>query len=171
VDSQTNGFKCSCCGLYHEELPFSYGSDAPIYWYGIPEKEREARAQLTSDLCVMDDQHYFIRGCLELPILDGKGRLFDWNVWVSLSKQSFEKVIETWDAVGREHNDPMFGWLSTRLPYEPDTINLKTMVHIRSVGTRPYIELEPTDHPLALEQKLGLTIKRVQEIAEMILHG
>lgn len=65
----------------------------------------------------------------------------------------------------------MFGWLATRLPYEPDTINLKTMVYIRRVGIRPYIELEPTDHPLAVEQRRGITIGRVQEIAEMILHG
>jgi hypothetical protein len=44
------------------------------------------------------------------------------------------------------------------------------MVHIRKVGIRPYIELEPNEHPLALEQKNGISIKRVQEIAEHLLH-
>jgi hypothetical protein len=34
------------------------------------------------------------------------------------------------------------------------------------VGTRPHIELEPTDHPLAVEQRRGITVARVIEIAE-----
>ncbi len=33
------------------------------------------------------------------------------------------------------------------------------------------IELEPTDHPLAVEQRVGITLARVQEIAETLLHG
>jgi len=32
------------------------------------------------------------------------------------------------------------------------------------------IELEQTDHPLALEQRHGITVQRVQEIAEQVLH-
>jgi hypothetical protein len=44
------------------------------------------------------------------------------------------------------------------------------MVHTRAVGVRPYIQLEPTDHPLAVEQRTGITLARVQEIAEMVLH-
>jgi hypothetical protein len=57
------------------------------------------------------------------------------------------------------------------LPGYPDTVNLKTMVHSREVGRRPFIELEPTDHPLAVEQRQGITWARVQEIAELVLHG
>ena len=41
----------------------------------------------------------------------------------------------------------------------------------RPVGQCPWVELEPTDHPLALEQREGITLARVQEIAEKILHG
>lgn len=32
----------------------------------------------------------------------------------------------------------------------------------------PYVELEPTDHPLAIEQRNGITLDRVKEIEEMI---
>jgi hypothetical protein len=66
---------------------------------------------------------------------------------------------------GREQElEPMFGWLSTSIPCYPETINLKTMVHTRSVGVRPYIELEPTEHqhPLAIEQREGIAIERVK---------
>jgi hypothetical protein len=67
---------------------------------------------------------------------------------------------------------PMFGWLSTELPiYQPSTLNLKTVVHMQPVGLRPLVELEPTEHPLAVEQREGISIGRVQEFAERILHG
>ncbi len=46
----------------------------------------------------MDDEHYFIRGCLELPIIDYHEN-FIWTVWVSLSKESYDEVLEK---VGRE---------------------------------------------------------------------
>jgi hypothetical protein len=59
----------------------------------------------------------------------------------------------------------MFGWLSTDLPCYPDTVNLKTMVHPRPDEIRPIIELEPTDHSLAVESRDGVTIERVREIA------
>ena len=72
---------------------------------------------------------------------------------------------------GRENEAPYFGWLSTELPlYGTSTITLKTNVHTRPVGLRPNIELEPTGHPLAAEQRNGITRERVREIAEQLLH-
>jgi hypothetical protein len=73
---------------------------------------------------------------------------------------------------GREAEPPMFGWLMAALPtYEPSTLSLKTMVHTRPLGLRPLVELEPTDHPLAVEQREGITLARVQQIAEQLLHA
>jgi len=43
-------------------------------------------------------------------------------------------------------------------------------VHTQPVGVRPVVELEPTDHPLAVEQRTGITVARVQEFAEQLLH-
>jgi hypothetical protein len=42
-------------------------------------------------------------------------------------------------------------------------------VHLRSGGRRPAIELEPTDHPLAIEQREGISIARVEEIAAQLM--
>jgi hypothetical protein len=43
-------------------------------------------------------------------------------------------------------------------------------VHTRPVGERPFVELEPTEHPLAVEQRTGITLDRVREIAATVLH-
>ena len=75
-----------------------------------------------------------------------------------------------WEVEGRENEPPYFGWLSTALPLYPETLHLKTNVHTRPLGQRPFVELEPTGHPLAVEQREGITMARVQEIAEVLLH-
>jgi hypothetical protein len=50
----------------------------------------------------------------------------------------------------------------------PETLGLKTFVRQRGIGVRPYIELEPTDHPLAVEQREGITKERLGEIAAKV---
>jgi hypothetical protein len=139
-------------------------------WLTIPEAERETRAVLSSDLGLIDEQHGFIAGNLEIPVI-GSGHAFSWDVWVSLSPANFKRAYQLWEQVARESEPPYFGWLSTSLPSYPETLRFKTMVHTREVGRRPRIELQPTDHPLAVEQRHGITWERVQEIAEQVLHG
>lgn len=163
-------WRCRCCGETHAELPMHYGAPAPAVWFTIPEEEREARALLSSDMCLIDEQHGFIVGNVEIPVLD-RDDTFSWDVWVSLSLPNFKRAYELWNQPGREAEPAYFGWLSTHLPGYPETLHLKTRVHTREVGRRPRIELEPTDHPLAVEQREGMTLSRVQEIAELVLHA
>ena len=167
---EARGYHCRSCGEVHAELPMHYGAPAPVLWYTIPEKQRKKRCLLSSDQCVIDDEHFFIVGNLEIPVA-GMDKRFSWNVWVSLSRESFERACELWDTPGRESESPYFGWLSTSLPGYPETLNLKARVHTREAGRRPFIELEPTDHPLAIEQRQGITLEQVQEIAELVRHG
>ena len=163
------GFICHTCGGHHAKLPMSFGTDAPAPYYVVAPEERDSRCELTSDLCVIDGEHFFLRGCLEIPVVDETGP-FVWGVWCSLSKESFKRVIEMWEVEGRENDPPRFGWLCTSLPLYPETLHLKTHVHTRPLGERPFVELEQTDHPLAVEQRQGITMARVQEIASALLH-
>jgi hypothetical protein len=154
----------------HPGLPLSYSADAPAYWFGIPASERDRRSILGEEQGVIDGEQFFIRARLCLPVLDGDDA-FEWGVWVSLSEANFQKMSAFWERRGRENEPPMFGWLSTLLPYSPPTMNLKTTVYMRPVGERPVVMLEPTTHPLSIEQQHGITMRRVQEIAETILHS
>ena len=163
------GYVCVTCGQRHDGPPMSFGFDAPLLYESITADERDTRCGLTPDLCVVDGKHFFVRGCLEIPVLDGPGP-FGWGVWCSLSKENFERTKMMWGSECRVNESPYFGWLSNRLPFYPDTLNLKTHVHSRVVGQRPFIELEPTNHPLAFEQRLGISMARVQEIATAMLH-
>ncbi|MFE3286272.1 DUF2199 domain-containing protein, partial [Streptomyces sp. NPDC059233] len=122
--------------------------------------------------------HRFTRGGVLLLVRDGlvearsPDEVFSWGVWVSLSRENFSRAADLWDRPGREAEDPYFGWLTTDLTvYPTTTLNLKTNVHTRPVGERPFVELEPTDHPLAVEQRTGITLDRVREIAATVLHA
>jgi hypothetical protein len=154
----------------HEGPALCFGPWAPVLYETIPGEQRAARAELTDDVCAIDNEHFFIRGNLNLPII-GNSEHFSWLVWVSLSRQNMQRMLETWGRPGREAVPPYFGWLSTSLPGYPDTVNLKTNVHTCPVGIRPLIELEPTDHPLAREQREGITWERVLEINSLAEHG
>jgi hypothetical protein len=169
TDQNQQGFTCRVCGQFHPELPMDFGADAPAAYYGVPESERQERCELTSDACMIDGEHFFIRGRLEIPVVDGP-RPFVWGVWTSLSKQNFKRTAELWETPGREKEPPYFGWLCTELPLYSSTLHLKTNVQTRPVGQRPLVELEPTDHPLAVEQRTGITMERVLEIVEAVLH-
>ncbi len=111
---------------------------------------------LSTDVCLIDKQHGFIVGNLEISII-GSSEQFSCDVWVSLSLPNFERVLQLWDQAGRESEPPYFGWLSTSLSAYPDTLHLKTTVQTGGFGRRPRVDLEPTDHSLAIEQRNGIT--------------
>ena len=155
-------FQCACCGKWHEGVP-GFAAAAPLFFYYIPEAERPTRCKLTSDTCIIDDEHFFIRGCIEIPV-EGTDEPFIWGAWVSLSRENFAEYTSRGDDADREQLGPYFGWLSASFIGYPDAENLKTRVRPREAGVRPLIELEPTDHPLAIEQRKGITAERVGEI-------
>lgn len=162
------GYTCGSCGEWHDELPLAYGTDAPDYW--SPQLEDDERSELGEEQCVLAGEHFFVRGRIAIPLLD-HDEDFEWGVWVSLSEESFKRMSELWSTPGREREPSYFGWLSTELPvYTPATLNLKTRVHTEPVGVRPLVELEPTDHPLAVQQRTGITLADVQCFAELLLH-
>lgn len=161
-------FTCSRCGATHE-VPMSFAFEAPVYWDEIPEDERSRRAVLDEELCAIDGRHFFIKGRICIPVHESIDP-FEWVVWISVSEVSFQRVVAAWEQPGREAEQPYFGWLSSEIPIYPSTLNLKTNVHTRPVGERPTIVLEPTDHPLAREQRIGISLARVHEIAETLLH-
>ena len=161
-------FKCASCGEWHEGMP-GFGASAPLYYYIIPQAERSARSELTTDTCIVDGEHFFVRGCIEIPV-HGVNEPFVWGAWVSLSPRNFHQFVRLLDRKDRSKYGPYFGWLSAHFKVYPDAENLKTNIHLRDDRIRPFIELEPTNHPLAVEQREGITVDRVAEIYAAYMH-
>jgi hypothetical protein len=113
---------------------------------------------LTSDLCVIAGEDFFIRCRIVLPIRGLAGQSFSYGVWSSVSKDNFRDYFSTFQTNDQRQLGPWFGWLSNRLPHYPDTLKLKCKVLPQDGDSRPVLELEITDHPLSAAQHEGLTL-------------
>lgn len=161
-------FRCTTCDQIHTGMP-TFGAAAPVSYYEIPTADREKRCYIGKNDCVIDGKWFFVRGCIEIPV-HGQDDDFVWGVWVSLSEENYWIWNDSLADRKRSHLGPFFGWLNAWLRPYPDTLNLKTMVHLRDRGTRPYVELEKTDHPLFREQQNGISVQRVAEIYSVMMH-
>jgi len=161
-------WRCSNCAKEHKGLPLDFVYAEPASYHGLGPEEK-ASAFLNADFCSIEAHGwYFVRGLIELPIIGMRER-FRWGVWSSLSKNNFDYTVAHWDDPNVESSPPMFGWLNSSIEHYPDTLNLKLSVHLKR-DTRPFFEVEPTDHPLALEQQQGISLERIQAIAARVLH-
>jgi hypothetical protein len=161
---------CACCGTDIGDAPRGWTRPAPDYW-GSEHAGQESF--LDEELCFIDapnlgEQHFFIRGNIEIPVHGEGQEPLVYTVWASLSPVNFRRAVERWSDADRADDEPFFGWLSTSLPGYPETLSLRTMVHTRVPGLRPLIELEPTEHPLAVEQRDGVPLHRVGEVAQLV---
>lgn len=141
-----------------------------MYYDQLSDEEKQNSASLTGDTCKIthsEGTDYFARVVLEIPI-HGVEEPFTWGMWVSLSKQSFDRYTSSWG--DHDQTDSYFGWLSNRLPHYPNTINLKTNARPRNGGLRPLLELLDAEHPLVVDLRQGLTIQQAQQIAESAMH-
>lgn len=147
-------YLCSSCGKTHDGLP-DLAFERPTIVGGVPEEDRAERVRLDGNLCIVDGEYDFIRGVIEIPIF-GAAETFGIGAWVSQKSENFWTYVEHFDSADI---GPFFGWLSNEIGFgDEPTLNLKTMAHFRGNRLRPAIELEPTDHPLALAQREGITL-------------
>lgn len=161
-------YKCSCCGQEYKEVPLCFGSDYPDYYFSISPDERGKRIELKESLCVVDEEHFFHRCRLTIPITDYKED-FIWNVWTSISKENFIKRNDLWTNPDRIKEPPYFGWLQTRIPTYGECINIKTIAYEQPTGLIPSLEIVEEDHPLYLDQKNGITLKKAFLIVDEIM--
>jgi hypothetical protein len=162
-------YQCTRCEKVHEGLP-AMTFDAPYYYYLLTEAERAARAVLTDDFCVVDGEDYFVRTVLEIPILGYADRLH-WGVWSSLSRDNFGRYRDAFDDHDQSKLEPIFSWLASSLPDYPETLNIRSRIVPCDGRMRPQVELAPDEsHPLALDQRNGISLERAIELVSPLLH-
>jgi hypothetical protein len=168
-------WKCGSCEEWHTGPCLDFGYPSPYYWRKEYEEashraallpswsENRGKTFLDSDFCAIDNDDFFVRGLIQLPII-GTTQMFCWGVWGSLSRQNFEVLLKTREDTKRTELPTMFSWLSTQIPEYPDTLNLTMHAHVQNPGRRPLFELEPCDHLLPQEYHHGISPERVKEI-------
>jgi hypothetical protein len=142
----TETWRCATCGKSHVGVPMSFAAEFPDMYANMKREQRDTRALIGSDQCVIDQQWFFLRGCLEVPIL-GSEEPFVWGLWAWFKEVVYDEVTDFWTLEGREKlHGPYKGRLANALTVYPETHNLKTEISLQAVGTRPLFRIEETDH-------------------------
>lgn len=170
---KTFEFSCSACGQTHSGSP-SFAYAQPAHYFTIPEHERNARVCSDADTCVIDDEVFFIRTILEIPIIGADGP-FTWGIWVSQSRESFERYLTTYHQ--DQSGDRSFGWLTVTIPGYVDSsgvsewASLPCDVEWANTGQRPTLHLHDGDHQLIADQRNGISWQRAIELSRLTMHG
>lgn len=163
---------CRTCGEIHEKLPVSFAADFPDNYANLVPEQRDVQASFTSDQCVIGQKEFFLRGCLELPIL-GKNGVFVWGVWASMWEQDFDEIQDSWTENGRENRrGPYKGRLANALTktYDFQVANLPVTIRVRPAGERSLFLMDEPENPLAVAQRDGITLEEVERLAARLLH-
>lgn len=164
------GYQCSSCGQWHDERPTSFKFPLPDVVAALAADERRRRVESGSDQCVLDDEHFFILGNLDLRVL-GTDEVIRWTTWSTLSRTNFDRASELWTTDGRESEPPLSGWLSNALPGIESTVNIPVLVHTNPVGERPHLEVVADAHPLGAWQRGGIGPQRADALIHAALFG
>lgn len=164
---------CPTCGEQHRGL-FDLAARHPVQWPHGEDYEPNAALRLdgdflSEDFCVLRGEHFFVRSLLFLPII-GSDESFAFGVWGSLAREKFRIYVDTFDSGVQGHLGPWFSWFSNELRSYGDTVNLKVQMRPRNGRQRPYLELMSDDHPLAQDQRNGITFDRVLDLYALYDH-
>lgn len=163
-------YHCNTCGAIHPERPTCFAAEMPVVVSQMSPSDRERRVELSSDQCILDDEHFFVLGTLDLPVR-GSDEVIRWIVWSTLSRPSFERSSELWSVEGRESEPPYFGWLSNQIPGFPDSLNIKLRVHTEPLGLRPRLEVLDEEHPLWDAQHNGVSSDQADDLIHVALYN
>ena len=163
-------YTCPSCGVQHEERPTCFIAELPAAVAELTDEERESRVERSPEQCILDGRHFFILANLDVPFPGPEGFL-RWTVWGTLSEDEFHRAGELWESPGRENEPPYFSWLSNQIPGYPASVNIKSLIRTQEVGVRPLIEVIEEGHPLARDQKEGVSLARAEALIHSALHA
>jgi hypothetical protein len=162
---------CHVCGQSHEGDPMSFAADFPDMYANMKEEERKTRAVISSDQCIIDGEWFFLRGCIEIPILESRD-VFVWGLWAVVKQEDFDEIDGCWEELGREaRHGPFNGRLANSVSAYPEALNVKLRVLLQQVGTRPLFIEEEGENPIGLAQRSGISKRQAAELVSVLLHG
>jgi hypothetical protein len=160
-------FVCSLCGQHHDERLLDIRLGLPHVIHALDPDERTRRAWLADDFAVLDDERFFVRGLLALPI-PGIDDRFAYGTWVEVSMPDFRELMRRW------HDEEQFGPVECTVanelePYR-NTLDLRATLRATAPDELPAVELADAAHELVGAQQRGISVRRSDELAATVLH-
>jgi hypothetical protein len=167
------GFACSC-GETHVGL-FPLQMLAPVGWPGSTTAESDEALRMEGDFlsycyCVREGKYFSVRVRLPLPLEGTREWAFMFTAWVALDRPDFEGYVAARKANTLTQNARAPARLVNRLSTYDDTFRLMGSAYQQNDGGLPYFLTDPqqqdgrNNHPLAIDQRRGISLDRVFEI-------
>ncbi len=168
AETLSKSYKCGICGKAHSNLPMDMSYENPAGYFKIPQNERAKRIHKSSDICVIDNKEFYIRGVLPLPVIDS-GNEFRWGVWAKVNEPDFKIYIKYWDIDIPENVQPLRGYLSGGLKYYPESDMLPVEIRLQARNQRPIFRVLSDKTPLGIDQQKGIAMEKVHSFVEPLL--
>jgi hypothetical protein len=150
-------YKCASCDQVHEGLP-DITFDMPDICHDADAKVRSESVLLTSDFCIMEGRHYFVRCVMEAPV-HGFAQRFGWGVWCKVDWKTYKLCWDRFEESDNSTVPPAKGTLANNLRRYADTLGRSCTIHLQNDRMRPLAFLDNTDHLLTLHQQRGMTLE------------
>jgi hypothetical protein len=159
-------FNCGTCGEEHSGLPKDYAFGLPDEVFALGYLDRYRRSRSNADLCILDEQRFFIRGVLPVPFADGDGE-FVWGMWAEVTGEQHDLYLAGFHD-DLSDNPPFAARLANDVPGY-SCLRLQIDVQFRAGNDRPVFSVPSrVDHILARERRQGISRARHHEILEQV---
>ena len=168
-------FRCIRCEAEHSLADIELSFDRPEAYFAIPPDKRARRTWNDEHFCVIweterSPRRHFLRVLLAIPIR-GEKSAYCWGVWSEVAESAYAHAFNTWTHRKRDRTPPFPGQLANTLPGTEPTLGLPGLVHLGERGEIPRFTFEAdVDHPIAQQQREGVSREQVIEWASGALH-
>jgi hypothetical protein len=161
-------YRCPSCTEKHEGFP-ALAYAMPDVIFALTATEREARAVVSNDLCILDDSRFFIRCVMVVPV-QGCDEALEYGPWVEVTHKDFSRYAVHFNGGGHPAWTATEGRLANAYPANSETtLNLSCIVRQAADPTeRPTVEIIDHDHPIAHEQVEGMSLPRAMQIVSQM---
>jgi hypothetical protein len=152
-------YRCPDCREIHDGLP-DLCFALPDAVFELDAAARDDRALVSSDLCVLDDQRFFIRCVLEVALADHTD-VFAYGLWAEVAARDFNRYAVYYNTDAPSAVSTFPGRIANRLPLTAETQGLECSITLSNEeGMRPAITVADGTHALHGEQQNGVALNR-----------
>jgi hypothetical protein len=157
------GWRCATCDEEHDEPPRDFGAGMPDEVFALETSERERRAKVDSDRCVLDGSRWFVRCVLDIPTPDhvdedGDARV-SLGLWAEIAGRDFEPITtfgEHGEDAEKAERPVCRGRVANAVRGVPDLMGLEVLVRPTSAKLRPKLHVVDESATLARWQAAGI---------------
>jgi hypothetical protein len=156
--------RCPTCTDRHDGFP-ALAYAMPDVIFALSAAERDARAVVSSDLCILDDERYFIRCVMTVPVMECDDTI-EYGPWVEVDGSDFARYAVYRNGGGHPAWVAAEGFLANAFPASAHTtLGLNCMVRVAfDQSKRPGVEILDDTHVLQAEQLNGVPLPRALEL-------